>query len=172
MTAGGASPGSARSPPLPRVAPVNDYGLVAVGTDGSTSATRAVTRAAELAADGTARLVIICAFEPAGPEASGVTGGEGAGGGIPAFVLGRTPADRTLAEAADVARAAGVAEVDTVAVEGDPVGALCDEVERRGADVVVVGNKGLASFAGRLLGSVPAGVSRRATVDVLIVHTT
>ena len=31
---------------------------------------------------------------------------------------------------------------------------------------------GLSTIAGRLLGSVPANVSRRAKVDVLIVHTT
>jgi nucleotide-binding universal stress UspA family protein len=37
---------------------------------------------------------------------------------------------------------------------------------------VVVGNRGLNSLAGRLLGSVPANISHRATCDVLIVHTT
>ena len=40
------------------------------------------------------------------------------------------------------------------------------------ADLLVVGNKGLNSIAGRLLGSVPANVARRAKSDVLIVHTT
>ena len=46
---------------------------------------------------------------------------------------------------------------------------LVDEV---GADLLVVGNKGLSSLTGRLLGSVPADAARRATCDVLIVHTT
>ena len=59
-----------------------------------------------------------------------------------------------------------------MAVEGDPVKAICDKVELHHSDLVVVGNKGLASFAGRLLGSVPAEVSRRSPTDVLIVHTT
>jgi nucleotide-binding universal stress UspA family protein len=45
---------------------------------------------------------------------------------------------------------------------------LAEEV---GADLLVVGNVGLSTIAGRLLGSVPANVSRRAKVDVLIVHT-
>jgi nucleotide-binding universal stress UspA family protein len=40
-----------------------------------------------------------------------------------------------------------------------------------GADLLVVGNVGLNTLAGRLLGSVPRGVARRAGVDVLIVHT-
>ncbi|MGG7614308.1 universal stress protein, partial [Streptomyces sp. ZG43] len=35
-----------------------------------------------------------------------------------------------------------------------------------------VGNRGLRSLAGRLLGSVPADIARKAPVDVLIVHTT
>ena len=37
--------------------------------------------------------------------------------------------------------------------------------------LLVVGNCGLNTLAGRLLGSVPADVSRRAPCDVLIVHT-
>ena len=36
---------------------------------------------------------------------------------------------------------------------------------------MVVGNVGLNSMAGRLLGSVPSEVSRRVKTDVLIVHT-
>lgn len=145
---------------------MKQYALVAVGTDGSTSATKAVTRAAEVAADAGARLLVICAYEIGAP------GSDGDDGRSVPVVLGSSPAERALTDAAEVARRAGVDEVETVAVEGDPAGALVDEVERRGADVVVVGNKGLASFAGRLLGSVPAGVSRRARADVLIVHTT
>lgn len=144
---------------------MSDYDLIAVGTDGSPSATRAVTRAAQLAADSGARLVVICAYEH-------TTGGDDGSGAAAYTILGQRPAEATLATASDVARDAGAADVDVVAVEGDPVGALCDEVERRKADVVVIGNKGLASFAGRMLGSVPAGVSRRAPTDVLIVHTT
>jgi nucleotide-binding universal stress UspA family protein len=40
------------------------------------------------------------------------------------------------------------------------------------ADLLVVGNVGLSTIAGRLLGSVPANVARRSKTDVLIVHTT
>ena len=42
----------------------------------------------------------------------------------------------------------------------------------RDADLVVVGNRGLNSLAGRILGSVPANLSHRSPCDVLIVHTT
>jgi nucleotide-binding universal stress UspA family protein len=40
------------------------------------------------------------------------------------------------------------------------------------ADLLVVGNRGPAGIAGRLLGSVPAGATRRSQRDVLVVHTT
>jgi nucleotide-binding universal stress UspA family protein len=36
----------------------------------------------------------------------------------------------------------------------------------------VVGNRGLNTLAGRILGSVPSEVARKSGVDVLIVHTT
>jgi nucleotide-binding universal stress UspA family protein len=47
-----------------------------------------------------------------------------------------------------------------------------DPAEKVHADVLVVGNVGLNTIAGRLLGSVPANVSHKAKTDVLIVHTT
>jgi nucleotide-binding universal stress UspA family protein len=61
--------------------------------------------------------------------------------------------------------------VETVAVEGDPVPALLEAARKHAAELIVVGNRGLNTLAGRLLGSVPAEVARRAAVDVLIVHT-
>jgi nucleotide-binding universal stress UspA family protein len=152
---------------------VGDYKLVAVGTDGSSSATSAVTRAAQIAADAGAKLLIVCAYERSGrsndrdrAEAERALGDE-------AYkIIGANPAEEKLRDARDVARRAGADEVNTVAVEGEPVQAICDKVALHHADLVVVGNKGLASFAGRLLGSVPAEVSRRSPTDVLIVHTT
>ena len=57
-------------------------------------------------------------------------------------------------------------------IVGAPVDALVDLAEEVGADLLVVGNVGLSTIAGRLLGSVPANVARRSKTDVLIVHTT
>ena len=70
------------------------------------------------------------------------------------------------------ARRAGAREVKAVAVAGSPVEVLLDVVRRESADLLVVGNRGLNSVKGRLLGSVPADVTRRSGVDVLVVHTT
>jgi nucleotide-binding universal stress UspA family protein len=143
---------------------------VAVGTDGSDSAGRAVGRAAEIAAAAGATLLIVCAYRPESRdtvhEASEAIGDD-------AFnVIGSSPARATLAKAEDDARRAGVSSIETIAVEGEPVDTLVDVVRSREADVVVVGNRGLNTVTGRILGSVPSGVSRHSPVDVLIVHTT
>ena len=39
------------------------------------------------------------------------------------------------------------------------------------AELLVVGNRGINSLTGRLLGSVPADVARQSDCDVMIVHT-
>jgi nucleotide-binding universal stress UspA family protein len=140
-----------------------------VGTDGSDSSYRAVDRAAEIARDTTARLVIVCAYEPATPRevaaAGDVLGDE-------AFsVVGSAPAEETLRTAAERAAARGAGKIERVAVAGEPVKSLVSALEEHQADLLVVGNRGLNTFAGRLLGSVPATVSRRSPCDVLIVHT-
>jgi len=59
-----------------------------------------------------------------------------------------------------------------VAVQGKPADTLCRIVAERNADLLVVGNRGLNTLAGRIIGSVPLDVVRRAPVDVLVVHTT
>ena len=87
-------------------------------------------------------------------------------------VQGSTPADDVLRDAAERAKKAGAKDIDTVAIEGDAVDELINAVDKHKADLVVVGNRGLNSLAGRLLGSVPANISHRAGCDVLIVSTT
>jgi len=152
---------------------MGDYELVTVGTDGSDSADRAVSRAAEICSDSGARLLIVCAYQER-PHASGrdTAEAERALGDDAYKIVGATPAEDTLRNARDQALRAGAGTVDTVAVRGDPTDAICAKANLHKADLVVVGNKGLASFAGRLLGSVPQQVSRRSRTDVLIVHTT
>lgn len=149
---------------------MSGYTTVLAGTDGSESSFRAVDRAAEVARDAGATLLLACAYRPMSArevqDAQDVLGGE-------AYkVSGSTPADAVLRDAADRVRTSGLADVETIAVEGDPVDELVRVADQRGVDLVVVGNRGLNSLAGRLLGSVPANISHRAGCDVLIVHTT
>ena len=147
------------------------YRTVVVGTDGSDTSLRAVARAGALAGAAGATLVVVCAYLPMEDDRDldrtrDTLGDE-------AFqVTGSTPAENTASQAADEARRAGAGEVKTMAVSGSPVEVLLDVVRREGADLLVVGNRGLNSVKGRLLGSVPADATRRSEVDVLVVHTT
>jgi nucleotide-binding universal stress UspA family protein len=146
------------------------YQTVVVGTDGSDSSFAAVDRAASVAADSGATLVIACAYYPASKndvdKAQDVLRDE-------AYqIVGSHPAEDTVRTASERAGAAGAKKVKTVAVQGSPVEALLDVVRRENADLLVVGNRGLAGIKGRLLGSVPADATRRSECDVLVVHTT
>jgi nucleotide-binding universal stress UspA family protein len=149
---------------------MSGYTTVLVGTDGSESSFRAVDRAAEVARDAGAVLLLACAYRPM--SAREVQDAAEALGGEAYKVSGSTPAEDVLRDAADRARGVGVKDVEMLAVEGDPVDELARIAKERDVDLVVVGNRGLNSLAGRLLGSVPANISHRATCDVLIVHTT
>jgi len=51
------------------------------------------------------------------------------------------------------------------------VQALMSIVNDNDADLLIVGNRGINSLTGRLLGSVPADVARQSDCDVMIVHT-
>lgn len=147
------------------------YRTVVVGTDGSDSSYRAVDRAAAIAADSGATLVIACAYHPARAE-DVAKAQDSLGSDVAYQVVGSTPAEETVRTAAERAKRAGATKVDTVVVDGEPVPTLTEVVEQRSADLLVVGNRGLNTFAGRILGSVPAEAARKAGVDVLIVHTT
>jgi len=156
---------------------VSSYTTVLVGTDGSESSFRAVDRAAALAGDAGAELLLVTAYRPMSAREQQVSAREQQAArdalGDEAYkVAGSTPAEDVLRDAADRARAAGAAEIDILAIEGDPVDALLDTISARSVDLLVVGNRGLNSLAGRLLGSVPANLTHKATCDVLVVHTT
>jgi nucleotide-binding universal stress UspA family protein len=147
------------------------YQTVVVGTDGSDSSYLAVDRAARIAADSGATLVIACAYHPARQEDLSRTQDE-LGDDVAYQVVGSTPAEESVRTAAERAKKAGAAKIDTVVVDGEPVATLSKVVVERSADLLVVGNRGLNTLAGRILGSVPAEAARKSKVDVLIVHTT
>lgn len=144
------------------------YQRVLVGTDGSETSYKAVTRAAEIARESGAQLILVTAYRPLSQrereDAAQALGAE-------AYkVTGSHPAEDVLREACD--RVGPGVDVDTVAVEGDPVDVLVKTAHDRDVDLLVVGNRGLNTLTGRLLGSVPSVVTHRAQCDVLIVATT
>jgi len=144
------------------------YRTVLVGTDGSDSSLRAVERAGEIAAGANAKLIVATAYFPQSEDhhAADVLRDEGY------KMAGNAPIYAILREARDRAKAAGASDVEEKAIVGAPVDALVDLAKEVRADLLVVGNVGLSTIAGRLLGSVPANVARRSKTDVLIVHTT
>jgi nucleotide-binding universal stress UspA family protein len=144
------------------------YQTVVVGTDGSETSFRAVERAAELARDSDATLVIACAYEPSKPDPAA----QDALGDEAYQVVGSAPADDTVSRAKDRAVRAGATKVETAAVQGKPAATLQKIVAEHRADLCVVGNRGLNTLAGRLIGSVPLDIVRHMPVDVLVVHTT
>src|ERR1700733_4931927 len=144
------------------------YRTVVVGTDGSDSSLRAVEKAGTIAAGADAKLIVASAYLPQHEDARAADALKDES----YKVSGSAPIYAILREARDRAHKAGAKNIEERSIVGAPVDALVGLAEEVGADLLVVGNVGLSTIAGRLLGSVPANVSRRAKVDVLIVHTT
>jgi nucleotide-binding universal stress UspA family protein len=60
------------------------------------------------------------------------------------------------------------AKAETVGRVGDPVDVILSAAEGVGADLIVIGSKGIER---RILGSVPNSITHNAQCDVLVVHT-
>jgi nucleotide-binding universal stress UspA family protein len=148
---------------------MSDYKVVVVGTDGSASSFRAVDKAAEIAAEAGAKLIVASAYQPHDEHHSGEPDQPK---GENYRTEGDAPVYGMLREASDRARAAGVKDVEERPVAGAPIDVLVELVDQVNADLLVVGNVGANSIAGRLLGSVPRAVSRRAKTEVLVAETT
>ena len=145
------------------------FATIVVGTDGSETAREAVRQAVELARRLGARLDIVSAYEPV---PAGRLREEGRRS--PATSSGWSTRARTSTRPCARRRrsreAAGVA-TETYARQGDPADAILDVAEERGADLVVVGNRGMTGAKRFLLGSVPNRVSHHAPCSVLIIRT-
>ena len=143
------------------------YSTILVGTDGSPTAERAVDTAATLARHLGAALHIVVGYRIGSPAMGAAAGAAlvdtGAGGAM------RQEAAKEIAERAAKASGSDLS-ITLHEVGGDPADAILDTAERVGADLVVVGSKGMRG-ARRVLGSVPNSVSHGAPCAVLIVKT-
>lgn len=146
-----------------------DYNVVLVGTDGSETSLRAVDKAAAIAAESNAKLIVASAYVPTDSHSGGTDPDQLSGEKY--RTEGNAPLYAMLREASARARDAGAHDVEEMAVEGSPVDALVDLAEKVNADLIVVGDVGMNSMVGRLIGSVPRAVRRRATTEVLVVET-
>lgn len=75
---------------------------------------------------------------------------------------------RELAELADTFERSGV-PTTPIMVQGSTVDAIIDQVERFGADMVVIGAHARGALSTLLVGNVTEGVLRRCTVPVVVV---
>jgi nucleotide-binding universal stress UspA family protein len=140
---------------------------IAVGTDGSDTATKAVDFAIDLAQRYRARLVVISSYHPVSP-ARVDRARDGAPEDIQWAISPHEDVDTIMSAVKARAQAAGVATT-TLASEGEPAEVLVRHAEDQDVDVLVVGNKGMQR---RVLGSVPNTVTHRASCTVVVVKTT
>ena len=139
---------------------------IAVGTDGSDTASRAVDFAMDMAERYGAKLVIASAYKPVSEDRIRKEQVD-APQEIQWSINPSEDVDRTLREAEETAKERGL-KYASEARNGDPADVLCDIAEAHEADVLVVGNKGMER---RILGSVPNSVSHKAPCSVMIVKT-
>jgi nucleotide-binding universal stress UspA family protein len=146
------------------------FSIIVVGTDGSEPANAAVALAVELARpDGaTVHLVHAVKASPSGVSVAQV--------GSSIAVLGDSEMTREVRAEADavLARAAAGADgvkFETRAAAGSPADALMQVAKEVGADLIVVGSKGMQGTH-RLIGSVPNSIAHGASCNVLIAKTT
>ncbi|MEV6494945.1 universal stress protein, partial [Actinoplanes sp. NPDC051633] len=141
------------------------YDRVVVGSDGTATSLYAVDRAAEVAQAAQARLVVVTAYRSQAPATASTSAG------LHRDIFGADAAREALGKSVTALTKERARYIDQRIVEGDPAQALLDAVGNDPANLIVVGNRGLGADEGQLLGSVPAGVVRKAICDVLVVQT-
>ena len=138
------------------------FSTVVVGADDSSTAREAVMIAADVAQSGGAELHIVTAYDPKSVRADD----------LPEELRfsAMHPAESLLRRLSVLVRERGLEPV-VHAAEGDPVDAIVAVADSVGADLIVVGNKGMKGVR-RVLGSVPNSVAHKAPCSVLIADTT
>jgi nucleotide-binding universal stress UspA family protein len=148
------------------------FANIVVGTDGSESASTAVAVAVELARQHGAVLHVVNAYKVASAVAGALEMSAVSGVGVvdleihPAALeeASRTKLEQATSQITDV-------EVKTHAIVGSPADVMIDLAAQIGADLIVVGSKGMKG-ARRMIGSVPNSVAHNAPCHVLVAKTT
>jgi nucleotide-binding universal stress UspA family protein len=138
------------------------FTTVIVGADDSQTALQAVLAATEVAKLTGGELHIVTVYEPKSVKVSD----------LPAEFRSSSagnPADVLLDGLSRIVEQRGLKPV-VHAASGDPADVIVRIAEEVGADLVVVGNKGMKGMR-RVLGSVPNSVAHAAHCSVLIVDT-
>lgn len=151
------------------VGELHSYRRVLVGVDGSGTASLAAERAIDVACRWRSELHVVDVVPvpsvtvPIGPA------------GAAAIAADLEDSDRRASAALEATRCraddSGI-ESTVHLVHGEPARAIVDTADRVGADLIVVGNRGVDAAGHHVLGSVPEAVLLQAPCDVLVVHTT
>lgn len=144
------------------------FSKIVVGTDGSETAQLAVSLAVDLARTHGAALHLVNAYKVP-------SGGVGVVQAGPVAVVDQELSADVLKESsdtmlADTAREVGDLKVEVHSRKGAPAKVLIGVAEEVGADLIVVGSKGMRG-ARRMIGSVPNTVAHSAPCHVLIAKT-
>lgn len=149
------------------------FSTIVVGTDGSASAAIAVDHARRLAVTAGATLVVVSAFRP--PDHVLLSGLADAEMFMPEqgrITDGRDPriaAEEIVRHLVRAATAAGV-KSEGIVRPGGAARVIGDVATWKGADLIVVGDRGMPA-GHRRLGSVPNQLSHHAPCSLLIVPT-
>lgn len=139
---------------------------IAVGTDGSETASKAVDFALDMAEKYEAKLAVISSYSPV-PEDKLSKEQADAPHEIVWSINPMQEVEADLKEVEEKAQERGVKTISE-ARQGDPADVLCELAGELDCDVLVVGSKGMHR---RIMGSVPNTVSHKAPCSVLIVKT-
>jgi nucleotide-binding universal stress UspA family protein len=131
---------------------------ILVGFDGSPNARRALEEALDLAKPDTRITVVAVAQAPPAP-----------GQALPAGAEGLEERRQELEDARRLLAELG-RDAELAAVSGAPADVLVEEAAQRGADLIVVGRRGLSGAERLVMGSVSAKIARTARCSVLIVR--
>lgn len=146
------------------------YKAIVVGTDGSDTAAEAVRHALALSKALGATLHLVSAG-PSKPSAALGREAADAPADVQYAINPHEDLDAVLSEIEAQAKAEGVEVMSHAVLDTDPADAIMEVAERRKADLIVIGNRGMTGVA-RLLGSVPNKVSHNAKCSVAIIRTT
>ena len=144
------------------------FSNIVVGTDGSGTASVAVALATELASQHNAVLHLVNAYKV--PSV-----GPGLVPGAPVVAFDEATSaealrDTSMAVLADAAKTTGSVKVEVHSRRGNAADAVVKVADAVGADLIVVGSKGMRG-ARRMIGSVPNSIAHRASCHVLIAKT-
>lgn len=137
---------------------------IVVAYDGSDQAIKALNTAIELAKAFNSKLDVVEVVDTAALLGMGFAP-------IPSDVIAQiySKAQNDVEQAKKKAQEAGVKDVTSQVLEGDPATSIIEYASKNGADLIVIGSRGLSTFKRLVLGSVSSKVVQESRIPVLVV---